>query len=94
MTLAPTLSREKVEWRAPVLRSHTPRQLRVIVTATPRVSHGMMERIWFLCLGRGKTSSTMVVMSHTLMVLSMEEVTAWFHFPSMSEVILIWFTSD
>ena len=63
-------------------------QLLVLVTATPRLSQGRISMIWLCCLESGKTSSTMVARSHTLMVRSMEEVTAWFHFPSIRELIL------
>ena len=86
---APTLALEKVERRRPVLRSQRPIPLLVIVTAIPWTSHDSTDRISFSCLSRGWTSSRMVDRSHTLMVRSMDEVTAWFHLPSVREHIWI-----
>ena len=86
---APTLALEKLETRAPVRRSHNPILLLVIVTARPCGSQGITERISFSWRAKRWTSSRTVVMSQTLMVLSIEDVTAWFHFPSVKEHICI-----
>lgn len=60
-----------------------------MLIATPICSFAMMESTGLSCLDKGKTSSTMVPISQTLIVLSIDEVTAWFHFPSIRELILL-----
>ena len=86
---APTLALEKLETREPVRRSHNPILLRVCVTARPCGSHGITERISFSWRAKRWTSSSTVDMSHTLIVLSIEDVIAWFHLPSVREHIWI-----
>lgn len=74
VTMAPRGLSASLESRRPICRSQTPTQPRVTVTARPAYWHRLTESIWSSWRSITWTCSKMLLMFHTLTVLSIDDV--------------------